>query len=150
MNKFYEICFNINYRILDELHINNNPLIRWLLISAGLIFVGIGTVGMFLPLLPTTIFFILAAWCFARSSEKFYHWLHYNRWFGKFFRNYRRGHGMTLKSKISSLLLLWLGISLSAVYATDALYVRILLLLIALGVSWHIISLRTAKEPNTL
>jgi len=57
---------------------------------------------------------------------------------------------MTLKSKISSLLLLWLGISLSAVYATDALYVRILLLLIALGVSWHIISLKTAKEPNTL
>ncbi|MCC6972236.1 MAG: YbaN family protein, partial [Phycisphaerales bacterium] len=70
---------------------------------------GIGILGMFLPVLPTTIFFILAAWCFARSSEKFHHWLHHNRLFGKYLRNFRNGHGMTLGSKIFSIAFLWTG-----------------------------------------
>ncbi|MCX7877633.1 MAG: YbaN family protein, partial [Ignavibacteria bacterium] len=78
----------------DEIKINRNPFVRWILITGGFGLVAIGVIGMFLPILPTTIFFILAAWCFARSSEKFYHWLHYNRWFGKYLRTYRSGEGM--------------------------------------------------------
>jgi uncharacterized membrane protein YbaN (DUF454 family) len=132
----------------QEINIHQNPLVRWVLIIGGIILVGIGVLGMFLPLLPTTIFFILAAWCFARSSEKFYKWLHYNKYFGKYLRTYREGGGMTLASKVISLSILWIGIAVSAVWGTENLYVRILLLAIAVGVSWHLLAIKTAKHAE--
>ncbi|MEO6696277.1 MAG: YbaN family protein, partial [Ignavibacteria bacterium] len=98
---------------IDELKINSNPVLRWVLLITGTILMGIGILGMFLPLLPTTIFFILAAWCYARSSEKIYNWLHHNKFFGKYLSNYRRGNGMTILSKTISLSMLWSGIGYS-------------------------------------
>lgn len=131
---------------IDELKINSNPLVRWILLISGTILLSIGILGMFLPLLPTTVFFILAAWCFARSSEKFYHWLHHNKFFGKYLSSYRRGNGMTIMSKTVSLLILWAGIGYSVIFATSILYIQILLLAIAIGVSWHLLSIKTMKE----
>ncbi|HMS66463.1 MAG TPA: YbaN family protein [Ignavibacteria bacterium] len=131
---------------IKELKIHSNPLLRWILIISGVLLVGIGILGMFLPILPTTVFFLLAAWCFARSSEKFYKWLHENRLFGKYLSNYSRGNGMTLKSKAFSLSVLWLGIGYSSIFATSLLYVRILLLLIAVAVTWHILAIKTFRE----
>jgi hypothetical protein len=130
----------------DEIKISQNRFLRWILVAAGTILVGIGILGMFLPLLPTTIFFILAAYCYARSSEKFYHWLHHNKFFGIYLRNYRKGNGMTLSSKIFSITLLWITILYSAFFAVDKIYVKILLLAIAVGVSWHLIAVKTAKR----
>jgi uncharacterized membrane protein YbaN (DUF454 family) len=134
-----------NYKA-EEIRESQNPVIRWLLITGGFILIGVGIVGIFLPVLPTTIFFILAAWCFARSSAKFHHWLHHNRWFGKYLRDYSAEKGMALKSKIYSILLLWAGITFSAFFLTDNFYVRILLLAIAIGVTLHIASLKTVNE----
>lgn len=131
---------------IDEIKISANPFVRWILLISGTILLAIGILGMFLPLLPTTIFFILAAWCYARSSEKFYHWLHNNKYFGKYLSNYRRGNGMTVKSKVISLSILWAGIGYSALFATSNLYVRILLFLIAAGVTWHLLAIKTMKE----
>ncbi len=131
---------------IDDLKINSNPLVRWILLTSGTILLSIGILGMFLPLLPTTIFFILAAWCYARSSERFYHWLHHNKFFGKYLSNYRRGNGMTIMSKTVSLLILWAGIGYSVIFATSILYIQILLLAIAIGVSWHLLSIKTMKE----
>ncbi|MGH2574328.1 MAG: YbaN family protein [Ignavibacteria bacterium] len=119
---------------------------RWILIVTGTVMVGIGILGIFLPLLPTTIFFLLAAACYARSSEKFYIWLLHNRWFGKYIRNYKQGHGMTLKSKIFSLSLMWAAILYSAIFVTENIYVRLILFLIAAGVTWHLIAIKTARQ----
>lgn len=125
-----------------------NPMMRWIFIISGVVLVGIGILGMFLPLLPTTIFFILAAWCFARSSEKYYNWLHGNKYFGKYLSDYRSGRGMTLKSKIFSVAFLWAGLLVSFFLLTDNLYIRILLAAIGIGVSWHIIYIKTAKDGD--
>jgi uncharacterized membrane protein YbaN (DUF454 family) len=106
----------------------------------------LGIIGMFLPLLPTTIFLLLAAWCFARSSEHFYKWIHYNRLFGKYIRDYQTGRGMTMRSKVTSIAVLWIGIGASAYFATDVFYVRLLLAAIAIGVTWHLVVIKTNRE----
>jgi uncharacterized membrane protein YbaN (DUF454 family) len=132
----------------QQIHISNNPVLRWIFIITGVVLVGIGVLGIFLPLLPTTIFFILAAWCFARSSERYYKWLHTNRFFGRYLSNYRSSGGMTAKSKIFSISFLWAGILASVVFFTDVFYVRIILIAIAVGVSWHLLALKTVKEKD--
>jgi uncharacterized membrane protein YbaN (DUF454 family) len=73
--------------------------IRILLIITGTLFVGLGIVGIFIPVLPTTPFLLLAAACYARSSRKFHEWLLNNRWFGDYIRNYLQGKGFPKKVK---------------------------------------------------
>jgi len=116
--------------------------IRWLLVAAGFLFFGLGVVGVFLPLLPTTPFLLLAAACFARSSERFYRWLLGNRWFGAYVRNYREGRGIPAKVKIFSVALLWVAILLSAAFAVSNLIVRIILVGIGAAVTVHIACIR--------
>jgi hypothetical protein len=131
-----------------EINIHKNPAVRWIFMISGFILIGIAVLGMFLPLLPTTIFLILAAWCFAKSSEKFHYWIHQNRWFGKYLSDYQTGRGMTLRSKISSILMLWVGIGISGLLLTDNMYVRILLAAVAIGVTWHLVSIKTAEKES--
>lgn len=131
-----------------EVKITSNPVLRWLFIISGFLLTGIGIAGMFLPLLPTTVFLLLAAWCFARSSGKFYSWLHKNKYFGKYLSDYRSGRGMTISSKIFSISFLWAGILYSVIFATELLYIRILLLMIAAGVTWHLLAIKTSGNDN--
>lgn len=134
--------------ITDEVLVHKNPVLRWIFLFCGFVLVGVGILGMFLPLLPTTIFFILAAWCFARSSERFHHWLHNNRLFGKYLNNYRINKGMTVKSKLITILVLTAGITISMYFAAEHIIVKILLAAIWFGVCWHIIALKTVKEEQ--
>ncbi len=122
-----------------------NRIIRWLLIAAGTIFLGFGIIGIFLPILPTTPFLLLAAACYARSSERFYNWLLKNRVFGSYIDNYRKGKGIPIKAKIFTIALLWITILLSAIFFTDALWIRMVLILIAVGVTIHILTIRNYK-----
>ncbi len=131
--------------IISELKISKKPIIRWTLLFAGTVFVGIGILGIFLPLLPTTVFFLIAAWCYARSSEKFYHFLHNNRYFGKYLKSYREGKGITVISKISTIVILWSGI-LYSIFVTHSLVIQLILLAIAIGVTIHVVVIPTNKE----
>lgn len=130
--------------ISSEIKINQKPLIRWSLLTAGTVFVGLGILGMFLPLLPTTVFLLMAAWCYARSSKKLYEWLHRNSYFGRYLKNYREGKGISLTSKISTLLILWSGIGYSIV-VTQSLIIHVALIAIAIGVTLHIIFIPTYR-----
>jgi len=120
--------------------------IRRLLILAGTIFVGLAVLGVFLPLLPTTPLLLLAAACYARSSKRFSNWLLSNRLFGKTIKNYREGKGVSLKLKAWSILLLWITIGCSVAFAVHILAVRVVLIIIALGVTVHILSIRTLRQ----
>lgn len=77
-----------------------NPVHRYALLGAGVVFVGLGVIGAFLPLLPTTIFLLLAAACFVRSSERAYHWLVNHRFLGIYVRAYLEGKKMPLRAKL--------------------------------------------------
>lgn len=120
--------------------------IRIFLIVAGTIFVVLGVVGIFVPLLPTTPFLLLAAACYARSSPRCHKWLLNNRWFGQYIRNYLENKGCTLKVKRLALTFLWTAIGFSILFAVQSLGIRLLLVLIAIGVSVHILRLQTLEQ----
>ncbi len=123
-----------------------NPLQRFLWATAGSISLGLGILGIPLPLLPTTPFLLLSAYCYARSSERFYYWLINHRLFGEHIRNYRDHRGTTFQVKTGAIAMLWITISLSATFAVSLLWVRLLLLGIAIGVTIHIASLKTIRK----
>jgi len=122
--------------------------IRICLIITGIFFVGVGTLGIILPLLPTTPFLVLAAMCFSRSSERFHNWLLNNKWFGAYIKNYREGKGISLRQKIIVLSLLILTIGYSCLFLLDRIAGRIILVLIAIGISIHILRLPTLRSPK--
>ncbi|HEY94694.1 MAG TPA: DUF454 domain-containing protein [Dehalococcoidia bacterium] len=119
---------------------------KHILIIAGTIFVILGIIGIFLPVLPTTPFLLLAAACYFRSSDRFYRWLTNNRILGSYIKNYLEGRGMPMKSKIITLLLLWLTIILTVIFGIQNNIIRIILVIIALGVTLHISKLKTRNQ----
>jgi uncharacterized membrane protein YbaN (DUF454 family) len=119
---------------------------RYLLIIIGTFFLGLGIIGIFLPILPTTPFLLLAAACYTRSSKRLYNWLLTNRWLGNYIRNYRERKGVPFKIKILSISFLWIAIGYSAIFVVHILLGRIILILIAIGVTIHILSIQTLKR----
>ena len=118
---------------------------RGLLTAAGSLSLGLGVLGIFLPLLPTTPFLLLAAACYARSSERLNRWLLGHPTLGKFIEDYRSGRGMPLRAKIVALVLLWGTITASAVFAVSVLWARLLLAAVAVGVTVHLLAIRTSR-----
>lgn len=121
-------------------------LSRLALILAGNFFVALGILGIFLPILPTTPFFLLAAACYIRSSERFYNWLMNNKWLGNYIKNYREKKSIPLKVKVVSLSFLWLTIGYSVFFVVNIFLLRVILILIAIGVTIHVLSIRTLKQ----
>jgi len=79
-----------------------------------------------LPLLPTTPFILLAAWCFARSSPRFHHWLLYRSWFGGYIRHWQQHRALTPKAKGRAILFIVLTFAVS-LWLVKLLWLRILL-----------------------
>lgn len=122
-------------------------VVRALLLVAGTISLAFGAIGIVLPILPTTPFLLLSAACYLRSSERMHKWLLGNRWFGEYIRNYQEGRGIPLKTKIVAMAFLWGAIIYSAFFVLDEILIaQVALLLIALGVSIHLIRLPTLKK----
>jgi len=122
-----------------------NRFVRGLLIVAGTVCVGLGLLGILLPLLPTTPFLLLAAACYGSSSRRFYRWLLNNRWIGNYLKNYREKKGVPSKVKVLSISLLWIAILFSAGFVVEILIVRIILIVTAGFVTLHISRIRTLK-----
>lgn len=119
---------------------------RLFFVTLGTLFLGVGIVGIFVPILPTTPFLLLATSFYARGSEKFYHWLLYNRILGAYIRHYIDGKGMPLKVKLFTITLLWLAIASTIVFTVDDLVIRLILVLVAIGVSVHIALIKSYKR----
>jgi uncharacterized membrane protein YbaN (DUF454 family) len=124
--------------------------VRILLVTAGTLAVGLGVLGIFLPLVPTTPFLLLAAWCYARGSERVYKRLLANRWLGPYIRNYREGRGMTMRVKVSTLLMLWIAIGIGAGFVAPMWWARLLLVAVAVGVTTYLLRLPTAQTVDSV
>jgi len=128
---------------------NGSAFKRFIYLTLGILLVGIGILGIVLPILPTTIFLILASACFVKSSPAMNAWLKRNKILGVYIRNYQDKAGMSIAAKVSTILFLWAGILASGYFFTENTAVRIILLIIAAGVSIHIFTIKTA-ETNEL
>jgi len=120
-----------------------------LLASLGVISLVLGIIGAFLPLLPTTPFVLLSAYLFARSSPKMNDWIVNHKVFGKIIYDYRVDKSISLHSKIIAITMLWVSI-LSSVFffLSGKLWLQILLISIATGVTIHIVRFKTKKKSS--
>ena len=130
--------------------ISSSLMKRTLWFSLGLIFVALGMVGVLLPGLPTTPFMLLAAACFARSSNRFYNWLINNRLFGEKVRRYRAGHGIPRRIKLLAISLAGLFTGYAALFGLpkDLLFLRILVGAIGVFGIWFILTRPTDPNPS--
>nr|WP_272890917.1 YbaN family protein [Stutzerimonas sp. S1] len=119
-------------------------MVRYVLLTIGWLAVTLGVIGIFLPVLPTTPFMLLAAACFVRSSERFYVWLVEHPRLGPWFRDYLEGNGIPLKGKAYTILTMWVSIGISC-WLVPILWARIGMLLSAALVTLYIIKQKTLR-----
>jgi uncharacterized membrane protein YbaN (DUF454 family) len=121
---------------------------KFTLLTAGLIFVGIGMIGVFVPGLPTTIFMILAAYCFLRSSERLYNWVISNKVFGARVKHFLETRTIPLKGKIHCLAAMWIMAGVSIFILSVAVWIKgIILLFIIIG-TIVVLSFPTGQNAN--
>ena len=108
----------------------------------GVLAILLGIMGIFLPLLPTTPFLLLAAACFSRSSVTMHNWLLSHRVFGAYLRNYQEGRGIPARAKVLALVMMWSSMGYAA-WRYPALWLCLLLLAIGAGVSIYLLRLPT-------
>ena len=116
------------------------------LIVCGMICIVIGITGIFLPVLPTTPFLLLAAACFYRSSPRFYGLLMESRVLGTYIRNYRDGKGIPMAVKTVTIIILWVTILVSAILLVHIVAVKIILIGIAATVTIHLMRIKTLEK----
>lgn len=122
--------------------------VRIFLIIIGTVSVVLGIIGIFLPLLPTTPFLLLAAYCYAKSSDSLYNCLITNRLCGKYIRNYKEGLGIKLNHKLFTVFLLWVTVGFSVIMVISNKWIKVLLILIAISVTIHLIKLKTYRDED--
>lgn len=112
---------------------------------AGFFSLSFGAAGVFLPVLPTTPFVLLAAGCFATGSPRMLSWLQKSSFFGSYIDNYRIGTGVPKKIKRNSIIFLWTGLIISMI-AVQKVWITIMLIVIGASVTAHISMLKSKKE----
>lgn len=116
--------------------------------SLGLLFLGLAFLGVMLPVIPATPFLLLAAWFFARSSEKWHRWLLRSELFGPIIYNWEAGRCISCRTKIVSIVLM-LGMGgTSILFAVDDIRIRLAALtLMAVGCV-TLLSIKTCPESS--
>ncbi len=124
-------------------------LLRAVFVILGLIFVGLGTLGIVLPVLPTTPFILLAAYFFVRSSPRLHAWLMRHPRYGPMIRKFQKGQGLTLRVKLTSLAMAYATVTVSII-VVDLLPVRIFLVVLMAIMTGYMIKIPTCLPgPDT-
>ncbi|HHZ16033.1 MAG TPA: YbaN family protein [Peptococcaceae bacterium] len=122
---------------------------KYLLIFVGSLSLTLGVIGMFLPVLPTTPFLLLAAYCYLRSSKRLYHWLINHKVFGAYIYNYVTHRAVLKRTKIIAAVYLWLALAVSIILVNNW-PIRYFLLLVGCGISIHLYQLKTIDKDEML
>lgn len=128
-----------------QVQLIKNRLLRSLLFALGWLSVGLGVLGLFLPLLPTTPFMLLAAGCFARSSERFYRWITSHPRFGPMIADFLAGRGLPVRAKCWAIATLWASI-LFGVFWVGLIWAKLVMLLTAAAVTVYLWRLPVVQD----
>ena len=112
-------------------------LMKAVLFGCGTLCVVLGVIGIFLPLMPTTVFLLLAAACYARSSERFHRKLVEHKWLGPYIKR----RGLTVRQKVTIVSVLWAGLIASMIFSMNAIWLRLILAAIGVAVTAHVVRL---------
>jgi uncharacterized protein len=123
-------------------------LLKPLLIFLGSLSVLLGLVGIVFPLIPTTPFLLLAAFFYARSSEKLYNWLLNAKWLGEYIKSFQEGKGIPLRAKYISILVLWTTSGYSVFFLIPIIWVKGIMIAIVLYITYFIWSIKSKAEKS--
>lgn len=129
-------------------HLNYLCNMKTLQTVLGIVALTLGILGIFLPLLPTTPFLLLAASLFFRSSPKLYSWLLNHKYLGPYILQFRENKAIPLRGKIVSIALVWITLSYCAFTISPLWWVKMIFILLAIGVTWHICSYKTVRKGD--
>jgi len=135
----------MNQPLESENQTSKNRLVRSLFYIVGTITLVLGAVGVVLPILPTTPFLLISLACYLKSSERMTHWMLNNKYFGTYIRNYKEGKGITMKTKLFAISILWITIAFSGIVLVPIFVVQIILFIVATAVTVHLIRLPTYR-----
>ena len=130
-------------------HEHGSPVVRALFLFAGLIALGLGIAGIFLPLLPTTPFILLAAACFARSYRPFHEWLLAHRLFGSMIDDWCRYRSIPYRTKIIAIATMSLTLGSSIVFFVQPAWLRALLAALGLGLALWLYRIPSLDQPRS-
>lgn len=118
-----------------------------LLIIGGTLSLALGILGMALPVLPTTPFLLLTAYCYLRSSRRLYDWVMNQKVLGSYIKNYLEYRAVSARAKAVSLIGLWVSLTISFLLIGST-GVRVILVLVGIGVTAHLLTIKTLKTPR--
>lgn len=120
---------------------------KGLLIGCGTVCVALGVIGIFLPLMPTTVFLLMAAACYARSSERFHRKLVEHPVLGPYIRHSR---GLSPRQKALILTMLWVSLGATMIWTARAPWMRVLLVAVGVGVTLHVVRVPSLRAVSSL
>ena len=114
------------------------------LLTIGFVTMGLGFLGVFLPVLPTTPFLLVSLACFMKSSDRMYQYVMTNKYLAPYVKEYTSSAGIPKRAKIRAILLIWITISFTAFVVIDKVPLRVMLYVIAVSVTTYIWTRKTA------
>lgn len=118
---------------------------KYLFAFIGTVSLALGIMGVFLPVLPTTPFLLLSAAMYMRSSHRLYEWLMSHKHLGAYIKNFREHKALPLRVKMVSVTMVWVTLLYCAFFVAKELWMSLLFIAIALGVTIHILSYKTLR-----
>lgn len=126
-----------------------NRMLRIAFVALGFLSVGVGFLGVFLPLIPTVGPILLAGFFFSRSSERFDDWLVNNRYFGGAINDWRAGAGFSVKGKVIAVTAITFSFTLSIITVTDHVVMRLALVMLGIAIATYVVT-RPTKPAHTM
>ena len=119
---------------------------KYVWLSVGCIFLGLGVLGVFLPILPTTPFILVTLFCFAKGSDRMHRWLLSTKLYQNHVKRFNETRSMTLKAKVI-ILAFASAMLLSGFYFSKSIYARIIILIV-LSITYYVFIFKIKTVPS--